>query len=291
MIPHSIRNQRYDAAMKPLFHISLAQWSLHRALFAGYLQPVDFPQIAKEQFDIHAVEYVNSFFPERQPTKEFVEELKTRCNDLNVQSLLIMCDGEGHLGDPDNAARTKAIENHYKWIDAAVVLGCHSIRVNAQSSGTPDEQRQLAADGLRRLTEFGDTKKINVIVENHGGLSSNGAWLASVMKEVNHPRCGTLPDFGNFIIDWGTREEYDRYKGVAELMPYAKAVSAKSHAFDERGDEMHTDYEKMLGIVLDSGYRGWIGVEYEGENVGEFEGIIRTRDLLRKIRTQREKTA
>jgi len=277
--------------MKPLFDISLAQWSLHRALFAGYLQPVDFPQIAKEQFDIHAVEYVNSFFPERQPTKEFVEELKTRCNDLNVQSLLIMCDGEGHLGDPDNAARTKAIENHYKWIDAAVVLGCHSIRVNAQSSGTPDEQRQLAADGLRRLTEFGDTKKINVIVENHGGLSSNGAWLASVMKEVNHPRCGTLPDFGNFIIDWGTREEYDRYKGVAELMPYAKAVSAKSHAFDERGDEMHTDYEKMLGIVLDSGYRGWIGVEYEGENVGEFEGIIRTRDLLRKIRTQREKTA
>ncbi len=277
--------------MKPLFDISLAQWSLHRALFAGYLQSVDFPQIAKEQFDIHAVEYVNSFFPERQPTKEFVEELKTRCNDLNVQSLLIMCDGEGHLGDPDNAARTKAIENHYKWIDAAVVLGCHSIRVNAQSSGTPDEQRQLAADGLRRLTEFGDTKKINVIVENHGGLSSNGAWLASVMKEVNHPRCGTLPDFGNFIIDWGTREEYDRYKGVAELMPYAKAVSAKSHDFDERGDEMHTDYEKMLGIVLDSGYRGWIGVEYEGENVGEFEGIIRTRDLLRKIRTQREKTA
>lgn len=274
--------------MKQLFNISLAQWSLHRALFAGYIQPVDFPRITKEQFDIEAVEYVNTFFPDRQPTTEFVGELKTRCSDFGVNSLLIMCDGEGNLGDPDNATRTLAIENHYKWIDAAVELGCHSIRVNAQSEGTPDEQLKLAADGLRRLTEFGDTKKINVIVENHGGLSSNGAWLASVMKEVDHPRCGTLPDFGNFILDWGTLEEYDRYTGVAELMPYAKAVSAKSHDFDSDGNEIHTNYETMLRIVLDSGYRGWIGVEYEGQTTSEFEGIIRTRDLLRKIRCERE---
>lgn len=274
--------------MKQLFNISLAQWSLHRALFAGYIQSVDFPRIAKEQFDIEAVEYVNTFFPDRQPTTEFVGELKTRCSDFGVNSLLIMCDGEGNLGDPDNATRTLAIENHYKWIDAAVELGCHSIRVNAQSEGTPDEQLKLAADGLRRLTEFGDTKKINVIVENHGGLSSNGAWLASVMKEVDHPRCGTLPDFGNFILDWGTLEEYDRYTGVAELMPYAKAVSAKSHDFDSDGNEIHTNYETMLRIVLDSGYRGWIGVEYEGQTTSEFEGIIRTRDLLRKIRCERE---
>jgi sugar phosphate isomerase/epimerase len=202
-----------------------------------------------------------------------------------------MCDGEGHLGDPDDKKRTRAIENHYKWIDAATELGCHSIRVNAQSEGTPDEQRKLAANGLLRLTEHADTKNINVIVENHGGISSNGAWLASVMVEVNNSRCGTLPDFGNFILDWGTREEYDRYKGVEELMPFAKAVSAKSHDFDENGNEIHTDYRKMLGIVLNSGYRGWIGVEYEGTNVGEFEGIIRTRDLLQKIRKEREQTA
>ena len=274
--------------MKRMFEISLAQWSLHKALFAGYIQSIDFPQISKEQFDIHAVEYVNSFFPERQPAPKFVEELKTRCDDLEVNSLLIMCDGEGSLGDPENAKRTTAIENHFKWIDAAVELGCHSIRVNAQSSGSPDEQRKLAVDGLRRLSEHGDTKKINVIVENHGGLSSNGAWLAAVMKEVDHPRCGTLPDFGNFILDWTTLKEYDRYLGVTELMPYAKAVSAKSHDFDKEGNETHTDYEKMIGIVLDSGYRGWIGVEYEGQTMTEFEGIIRTRDLLRKIRASHE---
>ena len=271
-----------------LFSISLAQWSLHQALFAGYIKSIDFPRITKEQFGIDAVEYVNSFFPDRQPAPEFVSELKTRCDDLGVTSLLIMCDGEGNLGDPDDAKRTQAIENHYKWIDAAVTLGCHSIRVNAQSEGTPDEQRKLAANGLLRLTEHADTKNINVIVENHGGLSSNGGWLSSVIREVNHPRCGTLPDFGNFILDWGTREEYDRYKGVEELMPFAKAVSAKSHDFDDAGNEIHTDYLKMIGIVLDSGYRGWIGVEYEGTNVGEFEGILRTRDLLRTIRSERE---
>ena len=276
---------------EPLFSISLAQWSLHQALFAGYIQSIDFPRITKEQFGIDAVEYVNSFFPDRKPEPKFVSELKTRCDDLGVTNLLIMCDGEGNLGDQNNTKRRQAIENHYKWIDAAVELGCHSIRVNAQSEGTPDEQRKLAADGLLRLTDHGDTKNINIIVENHGGLSSNGAWLASVMREVNHPRCGTLPDFGNFILDWDTREEYDKYKGVKELMPFAKAVSAKSHDFDKDGNEIHTDYRKMLGIVLDSGYRGWIGVEYEGANVGEFEGIIRTRDLLRKIRKERGQTA
>ncbi len=271
-----------------LFSISLAQWSLHQALFAGYIQSIDFPRITKEQFGIDAVEYVNSFFPDRQPAPEFVSELKTRCDDLGVTSLLIMCDGEGNLGDPDEAKRTQAIENHYKCIDAAAKLGCHSSRVNAQSEGTPDEQRKLAANGLLRLTNHADTKNINVIVENHGGLSSNGAWLSSVIREVNHPRCGTLPDFGNFILDWGTREEYNRYKGVEELMPFAKAVSAKSHDFDDAGNEKHTDYRKMIGIVLDSGYRGWIGIEYEGTNVGEFEGILRTRDLLRTIRSERE---
>ena len=276
---------------EPLFSISLAQWSLHQALFAGYIRSIDFPRITKEQFGIDAVEYVNSFFPDRKPEAKFVRELKTRCDDLGVTSLLIMCDGEGNLGDPDDEKRTQAIENHYKWIDAAVELGCHSIRVNAQSEGAPDEQRKLAANGLLRLTKHADTKNLNVIVENHGGLSSNGAWLASVMREVDHPRCGTLPDFGNFILDWGTREEYDRYKGVKELMPFAKAVSAKSHDFDQDGNEIHTDYRKMLGIVLDSGYRGWIGVEYEGTNIGEFEGIIRTRDLLQKIRKEREDTA
>ncbi len=196
----------------------------------------------------------------------------------------IMIDDEGDLGDADAAKRARAVENHYKWVEAAKFLGCHSIRVNAASSGSYEEQLDRAADGLRRLTEFGMKHGLNVIVENHGGLSSNGQWLAAVMKKVGLPACGTLPDFGNF--DLGDGKEYDRYKGVEELMPFAKAVSAKSHDFDAQGNEIHTDFRRMMKIVLDAGYRGWVGVEYEGSKLGEPDGIRRTKELLERVRKE-----
>jgi sugar phosphate isomerase/epimerase len=195
-----------------------------------------------------------------------------------------MIDGEGDLGHADEAQRTKAVENHYKWVEAAKQLGCHSIRVNAKSSGSFEEQQERAADGLRRLSEFGDQHGINVIVENHGGLSSNGEWLAGTIKKANHPRCGTLPDFGNFRIS--KDEEYDRYKGVQELMPFAKGVSAKSHEFDAHGNETKTDYVKMLKIVLDAGYHGYVGIEYEGKTLSEPDGIMATKALLERVRDQ-----
>lgn len=266
----------------PPFRISLAQWSLHRTHGAGKLKPVDFPKAAKEDYGIDAVEYVNSFYKDKATDAAFWLELHIRCEDLGVRSLLIMCDGEGALGDPDEAKRRQAVENHYKWLDAARRLGCHSIRVNAQSSGSYDEQLGRAADGLRRLTEHAAKMDLNVIVENHGGLSSNGAWLAAVMKKVDHPRCGTLPDFGNFNL--GDGKQYDRYKGVEELMPFAKAVSAKSHDFDEQGNEIHTDYMRMMKIVLAAGYRGYVGIEYEGDKLGEPEGIRATKKLLERVR-------
>ena len=197
--------------------------------------------------------------------------------------LLIMCDGEGALGDPDEAKRTQAVENHYKWCEAAKFLGCHSIRVNAQSRGAFEESQKLAADGLRRLSEFGAKHGLNVIVENHGGLSSNGKWLAGVMKLVNLPNCGTLPDFGNFRVSG--EEEYDRYVGVDELMPFAKAVSAKSHDFDEAGNETRTDYFKMMDIVVNKhGYHGYCGIEYEGGKLSEPDGIKATKKLLERVR-------
>jgi len=268
----------------PLFDISLAEWSLHRMLRAGDITNLDFPGIARKQFEIGAIEYVNAFFKDKVQDTEYLAELKTRCDTEGVRSLLIMCDGEGALGDADEAQRTIAVENHYRWIEAAKFLGCHSIRVNAQSSGTWDEQRDRAADGLRRLSEFGAEHELNVIVENHGGLSSNGAWLAEVMKQVDHPMCGTLPDFGNF--DLGNDEWYDRYQGVTELMPYAKAVSAKSYEFGDDGSELRTDYIRMMTIVLDAGYRGFVGVEYEGDQLGEFEGISATKSLLEHCREE-----
>jgi len=267
---------------EPLFRISLAEWSLHRTLRSGRLDNLDFPRTARRAYTIDAVEYVNTFFKDRAEDTAYLRDLKGRADANGVRSLLIMCDGEGALGDPDALARTRAVENHYRWVTAAKFLGCHAIRVNAQSAGSPDEQRRLAADGLRRLTEFGARHEINVIVENHGGISSNGAWLASVMKTVDHPRCGTLPDFGNFETAPG--EWYDRYRGVAELMPFAKAVSAKSHDFDAAGSERDTDYARMLRIVLDAGYRGYVGIEYEGDEISEDAGIRATKALLERVR-------
>ncbi|MHC4415702.1 MAG: sugar phosphate isomerase/epimerase family protein [Planctomycetota bacterium] len=269
---------------KPVFEISLAQWSLHRALLAGELETLDFPAFAQERFEIGAVEYVNTFFKERARDRTYLDELKARAADAGVSAVLIMVDGEGPLGHPDNDERARAIERHHPWVEAARHLGCHSIRVNAQSEGTPDEQRDRVADGLRRLTEFAAPYEINVIVENHGGLSSNGKWLAGVIRQVDHPRCGTLPDFGNFLIEAG--RWYDRYQGVKELMPFAKAVSAKSHDFDDAGNEIHTDYRRMMRIVLDAGYCGHVGIEYEGENLSEVEGIRATKTLLERVRAE-----
>jgi L-ribulose-5-phosphate 3-epimerase len=266
----------------PLFSISLAEWSLHRTLNAGELRNLDLPRVAREEFGIGAVEYVNSFFKDRARDEAYLTDLKSRCADQGVRSLLIMCDGEGAIGDADPAARIQAVENHYRWVEAARFLGCHSIRVNAQSSGSPEEQRTLAVDGLRRLTEFAAGYEVSVLVENHGGLSSNGAWLSSVIRAVDHPGCGTLPDFGNFQLS--ETEWYDRYLGVEELMPFAKAVSAKSHGFDPEGNEREKDFFRLMRIVLGSGYRGFVGIEYEGTEMSEREGIRATKALLERVR-------
>ncbi|MEE9166478.1 MAG: sugar phosphate isomerase/epimerase family protein [Candidatus Neomarinimicrobiota bacterium] len=278
----------FASSKEPPFKISLAEWSLNKAIFGGKLEHLDFARTAKNDFGIKAVEYVNQFFMDKAQDEVFLKEMRERASGEGVESLLIMCDGEGYLGDPDEQARGKAVENHHKWVEAAVFLGCHSIRVNARSEGSYDEQMKLSANGLRRLTEFGDQHDINVIVENHGGLSSNGKWLTGVMEMVDHPRCGTLPDFGNFRIK--DDEWYDRYEGVSELLPYAKAVSAKSNAFDENGNETSTDYFRMMKIVIDSGYHGYVGIEYEGKEMSEMEGIRATKRLLERVRDELEKT-
>lgn len=272
------------APQASLFEISLAEWSLHRALQARELDNLDFARVAREEFDIAAIEYVNSFFKDKATDAAYLAELNRRAADHGVYQHLIMCDGEGRLGDPDETARLGAVRNHHRWIDAARTLGCATIRVNAASEGTWDEQAKRAADGLRRLCEYGERLGINVIVENHGGLSSNAKWLAHVMRLVDHPRCGTLPDFGNFNI--GNGETYDRYLGVAELMPFAKAVSAKTHDFDESGNEAEMDYRRLMKIVLDAGFHSWVGIEYEGARLPEREGIRLTKRLLERVRSE-----
>lgn len=263
------------------FKISLAEWSLHKTIFGKQLDHLDFAKTAKEDFGIDGVEYVNQFFKDKAKDEKYLGEMKKRCADLGVKSLLIMVDGEGALGDPDETKRTQAVENHYKWVEAAKFLGCHSIRVNAQTDNNKREEgMKWAADGLRRLSEFAKKNGgLNVIVENHGGLSSDGKWLAATIKSVGLENCGTLPDFGNF-------HSYDRYLGVEETMPYAKAVSAKSHDFDADGNETKTDYIKMMKIVLAHKYHGYVGIEYEGSKLPEMDGIRATLKLLQKCQKE-----
>ena len=269
-----------------LYGISLAQWSLNRQFFGGKIDALDFAKVSRERFDIGAIEYVNQFFKDKANDEAYLGQLKSRAADHGVESLLIMVDGEGSLGHANTDERNKAVQNHYKWADAAKFLGCHSIRVNAATTGNGsfEEKQKLAADGLRNLSEYGAKLDMNVIVENHGGLSSNGTWLAGVMEIVDLPNCGTLPDFGNFHV--GDGKWYDRYKGVAELMPFAKAVSAKSHEFNDKGDEVRTDYRRMMNIVLDAGYRGYVGIEYEGGQVDPYKGIDLTKALLERVRDE-----
>ena len=276
---------------KLFFDISLAEWSLHKALFAKKITNLDFPGIARKDFDISIVEYVNQFFKDKAQDKTYLNDLLTRCKDNGISNHLIMIDGEGNLAAPDTAERTKAIENHHRWVECAKYLGCKTIRVNAAGQGTAEDMQKAAIEGLGKLGEFAKTMNINVIVENHGGYSSNGEWLSGIMKQVNMKNVGTLPDLGNFCVKRGTGgghscdEEYDRYKGTKEMMPYAKGVSAKTLDFDAQGNETLIDYVKMMKIIRDSKFRGIVGIEYEGETTEEYEGIRKTKALLERTGT------
>ena len=270
----------------PFFKISLAQWSLNRSLYGGKLDNLDFPALAKNTYDISVVEYVNQFFLDKAENTKYLNELLKRCDDNGVKNHLIMCDGEGPLGDPDSKKRMKAVENHYKWVNAAKHLGCQTIRVNIAGEGSSEEIQNAAIDGLSKLGEYAASVGINVVVENHGGYTSNGSWISQLMKKIDKPNIGTLPDFGNFCTkiadtaEWKCIEEYDRYKGVAEMLPFAKGISAKTYDFDSKGNCVETDYARMLKLIKKAGFRGYIGIEFEGTTIGEEEGIKKTKALL-----------
>jgi len=277
------------AEKKPAFTISLAEWSFHRAILQEKtMTHLDFPVRAKRDFGIDGIELVNQMFFDKATDQAYLGEFKKVCDGEGVKCVLIMCDREGSLGDPDSAKREQAVSNHHKWADAAKFLGCHSIRVNAATgnAGSFEDQQHRAADGLRKLSEYCGKLGLGCIVENHGGLSSHGKWLAGVMKLVGLPNCGTLPDFGNFVIDKKTGEEYDRYLGVQELMPFAKGVSAKTHDFDAAGNETSIDYVRMMKVVLGAGYHGRVGIEYEGKTLSEPDGIRATVKLLERVRAE-----
>ncbi len=272
--------------------ISLAQWSLNRAFFGKTLDPVQFANIAKNDYGISAVEYVNQFYAENATNEKFWNEMATRAFDAGVESLIMMVDEEEKLGDTNAEKRKKAVEDHYKWVNAAKLLGCHSIRVNAFGAGSLMELKTSLTDGLGQLTEYAAKEKINVILENHGLHTSNADFMVDLIKEVNNPFLGTLPDFGNWCLgaEWGSTQTvknctdiYPPHEGLSKFLPYAKGVSAKSYAFDSNGNETVIDYIKLLSIVKKSDFDGHIGIEFEGENIGEPAGIKATKELIESV--------
>ena len=286
----------FSANSTPFFKLSLAQWSLHNAIWKRQLDPYDFTAKAKE-LGFEGVEFVNQLYPDVMKAKDktaalkqFITKLNTAAKTEGVENVLIMIDGEGDLAVPSISERNQAIENHKAWVETAAAMGCHSIRINLFGERDEIAWKAQAAESMRKLGEFAAPYKINIIVENHGYLSSNAALVMEMLAEVNLPNCGTLPDFGNFCLEreagkrWDAAciREYDRYQGVKELLPKAFAVSAKSHDFDQAGIETHTDFKRMLQLVKDAGYTGFIGVEYEGQQLDEISGILATKELLLK---------
>lgn len=283
-----------DRSNKFHFDISLAEWSLHKSLFANKISNLDFPRIAKEKYGISAVEYVNQFFMDKAKDADYLRELKQRSDDQGVKNLLIMVDQEGNLADKEAGQRNKAVENHFKWVEAAKTLECHSIRVNLHGDSNAEEWSEASIESLTKLAEFAKPLDINILAENHGTFSSHAGMLVDVIEKVNKKNAMVLLDFANFCVrrekgdlwespcvDW-----YDRYKGVKELLPYAKGLSAKSFDFNDKGEEINTDFRRMLRMAKDQGFNGYIGVEYEGSKMSEEEGIRATKKLLEKIREE-----
>jgi sugar phosphate isomerase/epimerase len=280
----------------PDIRISLAEWSFHRALETGKMDHLDFPSRAKNEFGISAVEYVNGFFggtkmnfKEAAKNRAYLNEMLKRSQDAGVFNHLLMCDDEGPLSSIDEKERLASVDNHKKWIEAAKILGCLTVRVNLHGAGSAEDRKKASIDALNRLGEFSKPLQINVVVENHGSVTSNGEWLADVMKQVGRDNVGTLPDFGNFCIShpWGTIQEgctdmYDIYNGIQQLLPYAKGVSAKTYDFGSNGEQPLMDYKRLIDIVKASGFKGYIGIEYEGINQPEDEGVRNTQKLLKK---------
>jgi hydroxypyruvate isomerase len=279
-----------DFKMSKELKISLAQWSLHRSFERGELDPVDFASITIEKYGLNAVEYVNGFYSKNASDESFWSAMKTRAVDAGVKNLLIMVDDEGDLGVANDAERKNAVENHYKWVNAAKILDCHSVRVNAFGESDLELYKSALVDGMGQLAEYAAKENINIIIENHGLFSSNAQVIADVIQQVNKPNFGSFPDFGNWCLSakWGSTQiecekAYDRFQGVSELLPYARAVSAKSYNFNENGEDRKIDYYKLLKIVKDSDYDGYIGIEYEGTEQTEHEGILATKALMEKV--------
>jgi L-ribulose-5-phosphate 3-epimerase len=243
--------------------ISLAQWALNQEIRAGELTNLDFPRIAREEFGIGAIEFVNTLFA--VPTYGYLRKLKQNAVDHGVKMLVMMVDDEGDPVAPSRKERDQFVINHRKWVDIAQFLGCHSVRTNCigRSTSSKSEALKWAAESYTRLLEYALSAKVSVVIENHGGLSDDPDWMVDLIKEVGNPH------FGSYI-DWRWRDPavWDNYAYTKKLLPYAKGISYKKQPTVEH-------LGKLVQLSRDSGYQGYYGIEEKG-----FDNIKLSKTLL-----------
>ena len=298
---------------KSKLDIGLQMYSFAPLIMQGKFDLLGFPDLVKNTYGINGAEYWSIPFMGRENDKDFLNDIKRRSDDNGVDNLIILVDdidiktmqSGPSLASSNKNDRDTAIDYHKKWIDVAKEIGCHSIRVNLKSDES-DNKKILdnSSESISRLIEFSKQDNISIVIENHGGITADADWLVSLIKNVDNKYVGTLPDFGdyNFCVDRGAlnfddigkvcKNQYDKYLGVKKLMPYAKGVSAKSHEFGKDGEELSTNYSRMIKIISESNYKGYITIEYEGAMMGMFggegtylnphEGILATKKLINK---------
>ena len=255
--------------------ISLAAWSLVREFREGKWKNLDLPRICREDFGINGLEFVNSFF--ELPTERYLNQLKKNAAEHGVTLVLIMVDGEGNMSAMEKKERMQAALNHRKWVDIAASLGCHAIRCNVGGPSKDYDQDTMkrAADSFGNLVEYASQYPLNVILENHGGASSNPDMMIGLMKAINSPNFGTLPDFGNIY-------EFDRYESIRKLVAYAKGISVKTK-FKPNGTHPDYDLEKLLKICMEEGYHGFYGIEQESPDANSWQAVRWSKAVIDRV--------
>ena len=244
--------------------ISLAQWSLVDEVMKGEWKTLDFPRIAREDFGINGIEFVNTLF--EVPIASYLNRLKRNAEEYGVKMVLIMVDAEGETCTPSKEERKQTVINHRKWIDIAQYLGCHAIRTNCIGVKDIDKEEALkwSAETYNMMLEHSIPANISILIENHGGVSNDADWLVSLMKEVNSKYFGVLPDWRQ------PGSEFDNVGFLEKTLPYAGGMSFRNQPSDELT-------AKMIKMTYDSGFRGWYGIESSGR-----ENIIKSKELLLK---------
>jgi len=294
--------------------ISLQVYSFAPLMMAGKFDLKDFPEMVRNTYQLDGAEYWSIAFTGRENNEAFLKELKQKSDDNGVNNTIILVDDINiltmesgpSLASLSSEERSRAIDFHKIWVDTAAKIDCHSIRINLKSNdGTAEEVQEVCSESISKLIEYSSQSNISVVLENHGGLTGNGKWLSGLIKNINNEFVGSLPDFGDFNfcqtrgdlnfanVDRECEMKYDKYLGVEELIPYAKGISAKSHDFDKNGSETKTDYKRMMEIIKNSDFSGYISIEYEGamlsmllnrdSYLSSHDGILATKSLLEKL--------